>query len=67
MLPAAQPFRPYLIDVLEPQRYPELKEKPYDITGWTLPMQMGVSVDRIDERFEADAGTGEASFARMAR
>ena len=51
---AAQPFRPYLIDLLEPQRYPELKEKPYDITGWTLPMQMGVSVDRLDERFDAD-------------
>jgi hypothetical protein len=54
VLPAAQPFRPYLIDLLEPQRYPELKEKPYDITGWTLPMQMGVSVDRLDERFDAD-------------
>jgi hypothetical protein len=50
----AQPFRPYLIDLLEPQRYPNLKEKPYDITGWTLPMQMGVSVDRIDEHFDAD-------------
>jgi hypothetical protein len=50
----AQPFRPYLIDLLEPQRYPNLKEKPYDITGWTLPLQMGVSVERIDERFDAE-------------
>lgn len=54
VVPAAQAFRPYLIDLLEPQRYPKLKEKPYDITGWTLPMQMGVSVDRVDEHFDAD-------------
>jgi hypothetical protein len=61
VLPAAQPFRPYLYDLMEPQRYPEIRsgsttapvKRPYDITGWTLPMQMGVKVDRIDERFEA--------------
>ena len=54
VIPAAQPFRPYLIDLLEPQHYPELKQKPYDVTGWTLPMQMGVSLDRIDGPFDAD-------------
>ncbi|MGA2589653.1 MAG: M14 metallopeptidase family protein [Bryobacteraceae bacterium] len=54
VIPAAQPFRPYLVDLLEAQHYPNLKEKPYDITGWTLPMQMGVSIDRIDDRFDAD-------------
>jgi hypothetical protein len=53
VIPASQPFRPYLVDLLEPQHYPNLKEKPYDITGWTLPMQMGVSVERIDEHFDA--------------
>jgi hypothetical protein len=58
---AAQPFRPYLMDLLEPQKYPELKtssngptRRPYDIAGWTLSMQMGVAVDRIDARFDAD-------------
>jgi hypothetical protein len=25
-------------------------KRPYDITGWTLNLQMGVSVDRVDER-----------------
>lgn len=57
---AAQPFRPYLIDLMEPQKYPELKtgaagaiKRPYDIAGWTLPMQMGVAVKRIDAHFEA--------------
>ena len=60
VLPAAQPFRPYLVDLVEPQRYPELRSgpgapqrRPYDIAGWTLSMQMGVALDRINDRFEA--------------
>jgi hypothetical protein len=59
ILPAAQAFRPFLMDLLEPQDYPtrrtesgELKT-PYDLAGWTLPMQMGVAVDRVDRPFEA--------------
>ena len=48
----AQPFRPYLTDLLNPQIYPDrtaggLPEHPYDITGWTLPYQMGVRVDKV--------------------
>ncbi len=61
VLPASQPFRAYLVDLLEPQVYPALgvgsngkPEQPYDIAGWTLPMQMGVEVDRIVDRFQAD-------------
>src|SRR5262249_37975267 len=60
VLRTAQPFRPYLIDLVEPQKYPELRtgitgptKRPYDIAGWTLSMQMGVSLDRIKDRFEA--------------
>ena len=48
-----QSFRPYLTDLLNPQVYPEMRRypggppgRPYDITGWTLPLQMGVTVDR---------------------
>ncbi|MBS1827143.1 MAG: peptidase M14 [Acidobacteria bacterium] len=60
VMPAGQPFRPYLVDLMEPQKYPEIKtgqtgptKRPYDVAGWTLPMMMGVQVDRIEERFEA--------------
>jgi hypothetical protein len=60
VLRAAQPFRPYLIDLVEPQKYPELRggatgptKRPYDIAGWTLSMQMGVALDRVKDRFEA--------------
>jgi len=28
-------------------------ERPYDVTGWTLPLQMGVKVERVDQVFEA--------------
>jgi len=48
-----QAFRPYVTDLLNPQVYPNrrldpagLPDRPYDITGWTLPMQMGVSIER---------------------
>jgi hypothetical protein len=59
---ASQAFRPHLVNLMEPQRYPEREqypggppETPYDLAGWTLPMQMGVRVDRIEARFEARA------------
>jgi hypothetical protein len=61
VVPAAQPFRGYLTDLLEPQKYPELRtgttgptKRPYDVTGWTLSMNMGVTVKRVDEGFEAN-------------
>src|SRR5688500_20124704 len=55
---AGQSFRGYLVDLLEPQKYPELRmgttgptKRPYDVTGWTLSMNMGVRVDRIEDGF----------------
>lgn len=60
VLPAAQAFRSYLIDLMEPQKYPELRagesgptKRPYDVAGWTLPFQMGVQADRVQDRFLA--------------
>ncbi|MBI5280494.1 MAG: hypothetical protein HY858_02340 [Candidatus Solibacter usitatus] len=56
VLLASQPFRPYLVDLMEPQKYPEIRSgatgptrRPYDLAGWTLPFQMGVQFDRIDQ------------------
>jgi hypothetical protein len=61
IIPAAQAFRGYLVDLLEPQKYPELRagttgptKHPYDVAGWTLNLQMGVTVDRADDSFPAD-------------
>jgi hypothetical protein len=46
---AAQPYRPFLMDMTLPQKHPmKLQypggppERPYDIAGWTLTEQMGV-------------------------
>lgn len=53
-----QAYRPYLTDLMEKQDYPDQflypggpPQPPYDLAGWTLPMQMGVTVDRIDTEF----------------
>jgi hypothetical protein len=63
----AQAFRPHVMDMFEPQDHPNdfaypggPPNRPYDITGWTLAMQMGVKFDRVldgfDGPFETIAG-----------
>ncbi len=51
-----QPFRAHVKDLLERQDYPDIRaypggppQPPYDVAGWTLPLQMGVGVDRLDQ------------------
>jgi hypothetical protein len=59
---AAQPYRPFLVEMMERQRYPEVRPsteskdifRPYDVTAWTLPLLMGVEWARVDDRFDAD-------------
>jgi Zinc carboxypeptidase len=59
VIKTAQAFRPHVMDMFEPQdhpndfRYPGGPPiPPYDITGWTLAMQMGVQFDRILDGFD---------------
>lgn len=54
IVPAAQAFRPHVLDMFEPQDHPNDFEypggppiKPYDASGWTLAYQMGVVFDRV--------------------
>ncbi len=57
----AQPFRAFVKDIMEPQHYPDLRRfpggppiPPYDVAGWTLPLQMGVSSVEIKSSFKAE-------------
>ena len=71
IIPAGQAFRGYLMDLLEPQKYPEIRngqngpvQRPYDLAGWTLSYQMGVEVDRLDDL--ANVETAESGAIQSA-
>src|SRR5262249_36825871 len=60
-----QPFAPLVKELFEPQRYPDLRESPngppilpYDVAGWTLPMQMGVETAAVLQPVSADQRAG---------
>lgn len=66
VLYCAQPYRSHLNDMMERQAYPNRSaypggppEAPYDIAGWTLPLQMGVHAVSINRPFECQAGEVE--------
>jgi hypothetical protein len=59
VLRASQPYRAHLKDMMERQVYPPRfgadgsAEPPYDVAGWTLPLQMGVKAVTLNAPFEA--------------
>lgn len=57
----AQPYRANVKCLFEAQKYPDRRiypggpaEPPYDVAGWTLPMQMGVEYAEAGRRFDAE-------------
>jgi hypothetical protein len=69
VIPAAQPYRQFLLTMLRKQRYPEVVPyiggpvlPPYDVTSWSLPISMGVEVTEVDGPFTE---TGGAQPARL--
>jgi hypothetical protein len=57
----AQPYRADVKCLFEAQHYPDRRvypggpaEPPYDVAGWTLPMQMGVDYVAADQHFAAE-------------
>jgi hypothetical protein len=60
-----QPFSPLVKELFEKQEYPDLRTtpngppiRPYDVAGWTLPMQMGVEVVTVLKPVNAELRSG---------
>ncbi len=56
VVPMAQPYRAFVKNIFESQRYPDLRksvkaeaEMPYDMAGWTLTAGMGVAAVALDQ------------------
>jgi len=70
ILYCAQPYRPYLMDMMEIQHYPDRSrypggpaEPPYDIAGWTFPLLMNVRSVAVTQPFRcADHLLSEIPF-----
>ena len=66
----AQAFRPHVLDMFEPQDHPHNTEYPggppklpYDVAGYTLAYQMGVTFDRVLDGFDGPFGRADNLLA----
>lgn len=64
MIDLRQPYRANIVTLMEKQNYPIRRlspetapERPYDVTGWTLPLQMGVEVMALEKGFDVISDT----------
>ncbi|HEX4566242.1 MAG TPA: M14 metallopeptidase family protein [Vicinamibacterales bacterium] len=62
IVPTDQEFAAVAREVLDVQHYPDMRlypggppERPYDVSGWTLPLQMGLNVAYAKTPIDADA------------
>jgi ribosomal protein S18 acetylase RimI-like enzyme len=56
-----QPYAAHVRDLMEVQRWPaSAGDRPYDVAGWTLPLQMGVSA-RLESTSARSAPLAEAT------
>ncbi|HEY7855323.1 MAG TPA: M14 metallopeptidase family protein [Terriglobales bacterium] len=58
-----QPFAQLAKELIEPQVYPDLRSngvpiRPYDVAGWTLPLQMDVEADAVAQPVTAAQRAG---------
>ncbi len=60
-----QPFAPLVKELFQVQQYPDLRDTPsgppvlpYDVAGWTLPLQMGVEVNTVAQPVSAEQRAG---------
>jgi len=57
VIPLSQPFRSFIKEVMEKQRFPERHYspdgkliKPYDITSWSLPVHRGINTIEVNDK-----------------
>ncbi|MCG8698557.1 MAG: M14 family metallopeptidase [Bacteroidales bacterium] len=62
VISVAQPFRAFIKEVMEKQKFPERHYtpggemiKPYDITSWSLPLHRGIKSYEINDKIKLDA------------
>lgn len=60
VVPLAQPLRPFINELMDIQQFPEIRLSsdgdplpPYDVTAWSLPIQMGVNCQKLNNPFTA--------------